>query len=140
MSWLKVLYRRKQFEQELEDEINSHLAMEAQQRIDRGESPEDARLNARRDFGNVALTKDITRDVWRRKWLDEFRQDVAYALRMCARNPGFTLIAFITLALGIGATTAIFTVTNAVLIRPLPYRQSDRLVAVWKGRPAEKNV
>src|ERR1051325_6149070 len=103
--WLKSLFRRKQREQDLEDEINSHIAQEIQERIERGESPEEARIHARRDFGNVSLVKDATRDVWAQCWWDEIRQDVRYALRSFNRTRSFTVAALFALTLGIGSTT-----------------------------------
>jgi predicted permease len=129
MSWRKALFHRKQLEQDLEDEIHSHLALEVQQRIERGESPEDARLRARRDFGNVPLVKDITRDVWGRRWLDEIRQDLLYAVRTLVwRTPAFTGIAICSIALGVAATAVVYTAIQAVLIKPLPYAHPDQLV------------
>src|SRR5437867_7179250 len=97
--WWKTLFRRKQLEHDLEEEINSHLLRETQQRIERGESPEDAGLHARRDFGNIALIKDTTRDMWGRRWLEAARQDVLYAFRTFGKSPGFTAAIVLILAI-----------------------------------------
>src|SRR5579884_2813561 len=109
MNW-KALFRRKQLEQDLQDEIESHLAMEIQQRVERGESLEDARLHAKREFGNINVVKESTRDVWGRRWLDEIRQDLIYAVRTLVwRTPAFTAIAICSIALGVAATAVVYT-------------------------------
>ena len=124
--------RRKQ---ELDEEIQAHLRMAAEDRIERGEDSGSARVEVLREFGNVALVEDVTRDVWSWKWLDDLSQDLHSALRMMRRNPGLTAIILLTLTLGIGATTAIFSVVNAVLWRPLPYFHPERLMML-----AERNA
>ena len=125
--------RRKRMLDELEQDIRDHIERETQDNIARGMPPNEARYAALRKFGNVARVQEETRGVWGFVWLEQMLQDVRYGLRLLRRSPLFALVAIFTLAIGIGANTAIFTVVNAVLLRPLPYPNSDRLAIIWSG-------
>ncbi len=121
-------WRRKRGEAELDEEVRSHLEMAARERREKGEEKKEAEHAARREFGNVGLVKEFTRDVWGWRWLRDIAEDARYGLRMLGKNPGFAIVAILSLALGIGATTAMFSVVYAVLVNPYPYANSDRMV------------
>ena len=129
------LLRLKRTDQDLDEEVRAHLAIDALQRIDAGDTPEVARVNAARDFGNITLVKEVTREMWSVTSFERLCQDARYALRSLRRSYGFTIPAVAALALGIGSTAAMFTVLYSVVIRPLPFAESDRLVAVWEKPP-----
>ena len=117
-------------DRDLHDEIKAHLAMATSDRIERGEAPADAAAAARRQLGNLSQIQEATRDVWGRRWIESLSQDVRYALRLFRRNPGFALVAVLSLSLGIGANTALFEIVNAVRLRSLPVADPARLVEV----------
>src|SRR5437764_7275145 len=129
------LFDRREKDSDLNDEIRSHLSMAAKDRIQNGQSVLDARNSALRDFGNVALVKEATREMWSGASLETFLHDLRYGARMLAKSPGFAVIAILTLALGIGANTAIFSVVNGVLLNPLPFPNSGRIVSLFQERP-----
>ena len=129
--------RSRQALDDLDRDIRDHLERETEDNIDRGMAPDEARRQAMLAFGNVALAKEDTRRVWVWAWLDEARQDLRYAARTLRNNPAFTTTAAATLALAIGANTTMFSVLNAVLLRPLPYRSSEQLAMLWTEDPTQ---
>jgi putative ABC transport system permease protein len=128
-----MLWRRR--EQELDEELRSHLELAVRDRLDRGETLEEAEAAVRREFGNVGLIKEVTREMWGGVWLEQLLQDIRYGLRFLRRGPGFTAVAVLTLALGIGASTAIFSAVNPILFEPLPYPNGDRVMMIWDYGP-----
>ena len=130
-SWLSGVRRRRNREEELERELESHLELEAEEQQESGLPPEEARYAARRAFGNTTLVQEDVRAIWSLVWLERFVRDVKYAARSLRNSPGFAVIAILTLALGIGANTAIFSAIDALMLRPLPFTAADQLVRIY---------
>ena len=138
---LRSLLKRERVEQELDAELRFHLEQQIEENVAAGMSVSDAQSSAWRSLGSVALVKDQCRDSLGLTLVDDLQREVRHAVRVLARNPGFTTVAVTTLALGLGVNAAIFSLTREVLLRPLPYRDADRLVRVFEasrtlGRPS----
>ncbi|HEY6352609.1 MAG TPA: ABC transporter permease [Candidatus Angelobacter sp.] len=123
-------WRRSRREQELDEEIQAHLRMAAQERMENGESRADAESAARREMGNEVLIKDATREAWGLGWMERLIQDLRYGLRVLRKNPVYAIVSIFTLALGIGASTAIFSVVYGVLLHSLPFNKPEQIVQV----------
>ena len=115
-------------DEELQKEIDHYLRTAKQEGVDKGMSQRDAEAAARRELGNAGMLRELARDVWGWRWLEDFLDDLRYAVRMLLRSPGFSFIAIATMALGVGATTAIYSVIDATLLHPLPYPHPGELV------------
>ena len=129
------LFQRDRMEADLEKELRFHVDMLTEQHVRAGIAPDQARRLALSAFGSVAQVKDNVRDTWMSRAVEAIAQDVRYGVRNLRRNPGFAAVVIVTMALGIGANTAIFSVVNGVLLRPLPYANGDRLVVLHQQRP-----
>ncbi len=134
MRWLRSNRNR-----ELDEEIRAHIRMATQERVRNGEDGEQARAEVMKEFGSVALAMEDTRNVWGGQWLEQLAFDLRYAARTLGRTPGFAAAAVLSLAMGIGATTALFSVLQHVVWQPLPYRDPAKLAIVWNLDPRLAN-
>src|SRR5215831_17290903 len=135
MTWWHRLWRRKKMEKELEKELRFHLDQHTADLIAQGLDPEEARRRASLALGGPEQVMEQCRDARGIRWLEDLLQDLRYGVRISMKKPGFALIAIFTLALGIGANTAIFSVINALLLRSLPFAEADQLVMIWETQP-----
>jgi predicted permease len=135
--WRRLLFymRRDRFDRELEEEMRFHLEMKAQENAEAGINPEEARYAARRQFGNQTLLQEVSRNMWAVRSIEALFQDLRFGMRMLLKNPSFTVVTVITLALGIGANTAIFSLINTALLKTLPVKDPQRLVFFMVAGP-----
>src|SRR6202790_5395655 len=135
MKWMKQLFSRRRMYGELSDEIRAHLEEKIEELVEGGMSRKEAEAAARREFGNVTLMEEDGRDVWRWLSIENLFADVRYGLRMLGRNPVLTIVGLLTIAIGIGANAAVFSVVNSVLLKPLNYPKAEELVSLHQTAP-----
>jgi predicted permease len=131
--WRRMLFyaRRDRFDRELEEEMRFHLEMKAEENLAAGISPEEARYAAQRQFGNQTLLREVSREMWGVRSIETLLQDLRFGIRMFLKSPGLTAVLILTIALGIGFNSALFSVVNTLLLNPLPFPDADRLVIAW---------
>ena len=133
------LFRRGKQETELSDEIRAHLEGLVERNVAAGMSPEDARYAAHRQFGGVEQITEQCRDFRGGRWVEQFVRDLGYACRVFRRERGFTVVALLIIAVGVGLNTTVFSLVNTVLLRPIPFANGDRLVWIYNGDPGSSS-
>src|SRR5215813_7480602 len=131
--WRKLSFylRRDQFDRELEEEMQFHLEMKAQDNAEAGMEPEETRYAAKQQFGNQSLLREVSREMWGVRSIEALFQDLRFGIRMFLKSPGLTAVLILTIALGIGFNSALFSVVNSLLLNPLPFPDADRLFIAW---------
>src|SRR4028118_309700 len=129
----RSIFQRHRVDAELHEELQLHIDYLVESGIAQGLSPEDARFAALRQMNGIHQRTEECRDMRKTQWLDTMYRDVRYAVRALGRNPGFALTAVLTLALGVGANTALFSLVNAVFLKPLPYDRPEEIVTIWEA-------
>jgi putative ABC transport system permease protein len=140
MNWLKHLFSRKQLDSDLSEEIQSHLDEKVEELVAGGMPREEAIHSARREFGNMHLIQQISREVWGWPWVDSVLLDIRHGLRALSHSPVFTVVALLTIAIGIAANAAVFSVVNSVLLKPLNYPHAEQLVALHQTAPGAEGL
>src|SRR4051812_27202821 len=137
---LLALFKKRRLERELESEVRAHLELAERDAMEAGLSPAEARAAARRNFGGIEQMKEVHRDSRSLPWMETVARDVRYGFASLTRDPGFASVAIGVLALGIGANTAMFSLVDAVLLKPLPFPEPEKIVQVWEApRPGSRN-
>ena len=140
MKWWRRLFRRRKLDEELERELSFHLDQHTSDLVEQGYSPEEARRRARIALGGPEQVKEMCRDARGTRWVSDLLRDLRYGVRVLAKQPGFTLVAVLALALGIGVNTAILSIVNGFVLRPLPVENPEELVAPYWGRKTDAHV
>jgi hypothetical protein len=140
MNWLRQLFSRRRLYRELSEEIQAHLDEKVEELVAEGMSREEAMWSARREFGNVGLIEDNCREVWGWTLVEDVFTDIRYGLRSLCHSPVFTAVALLTIAIGIAANAAVFSVVNSVLLKPLNYPKSEELVALHQVAPGAEGL
>ena len=138
MTWLRQLFSRRKLYGDLSDEMQQHLEEKIEELVATGMSRREATAAARCKFGNLSLLEEDGRDVWRWLSMENFLADVRYALRLLRHNPVFTAVGLLTIAIGIGANAAVFSVVNSVLLKPLNYPRAEQLVSLHQTARARQ--
>src|SRR5882724_7179086 len=140
MNWLGQLFSRRRIYRELSEEIQAHLDEKVEELVAEGMPREEAMLAARREFGNVGLIEENSREVWAWPNVEDIFFDIRYGLRALSRSPVFTVVALLTIAIGIAANAAVFSVVNSVLLTPLNYPRAEELVALHQVAPGAEGL